>query len=367
MKIILKQIVLLFIIALAVFVIVDKDSFLYSQPVGLITQVKEVSQTATKDDFNNQDKQITQEVTIKILNGHEKNQETTIDNQVAQSQVTGQVYQRGQKVLLGKSNGQYNILTQKRDALVAGLITLFIGLCLIFMRRRSTIMLALSLMLNLGFFVSAVIMQVDFSSLNIILVFSLLAMIFAIVSLLFTLGKTRQMFYTLMTTLLSVGITFLIVLGILGLTGNSGIHFEYMNYVSHDPRYFFYVGAIISVLGAIMDGTGDIVAGMFGVHRQNQVQHYVMIEKEYFKSGLSIGQEIIGTLINVLFMIFMAETFPIAILLLRNNNNWSYIGTIALNLGLLQTLISAIGIVIAIPVTAGFVSIMFGKSKKEVV
>lgn len=101
-----------------------------------------------------------------------------------------------------------------------------------------------------------------------------------------------------------------------------------------------------------MDGTGDIVAGLFGLYRQNQLNQNSMTYRKYVKSGISIGQEIIGTLTNVLFMIFMAAAFPMTLLLLRNGNTWGYIATVGLNLGLLQTVISAIGIVLAVPITA---------------
>ncbi|MCT7850843.1 MAG: YibE/F family protein, partial [Lactobacillus iners] len=62
----------------------------------------------------------------------------------------------------------------------------------------------------------------------------------------------------------------------------------------------------------------------------------------------TLGQEIMGPLINVLVLIFMAESLPMAILLLRDNNTLIYTCQFALSLGILQSLVSAIGIVVTV-------------------
>jgi uncharacterized membrane protein len=261
----------------------------------------------------------------------------------------------GQQVILKKLGNQLQISTLKRDALIVSLLTLLIGLLISFQRLRASIFLLVSLLLNLVYFTVAIFLNIQFNP-PVLVLFGFLSVLFAGSSLLFVLGRTRQMLYTFITTILTTFLTFLLVFFVLHLTGNAGVHFEYLNYVTQDPSEFFFVGTMISVLGAIMDGTGDIVAGLFGLARQNQLNQINMKRADYFKSGLNIGREIIGTLTNVLFMIFMAEALPMTLLLLRNGNSWSYIATVGLNLGLLQSVISAIGIVLAVPVTAGLTS-----------
>ena len=78
---------------------------------------------------------------------------------------------------------------------------------------------------------------------------------------------------------------------------------------------------------------------------------------------MSVGRDIMGTLINVLFMIFMAETLPMVFLMLRNGNNWSYIMDQIMNLGILQSVVSAIGIVLAIPVTSIIVGLVVTRKR----
>lgn len=363
-KFFLKKIILPCLVAVAAFVIVDHNARFYHEPLGIIEEVKTVEKTALSDNFNNKDTEVQQSLKVKLLNTSQKNQILNLKNVSNQSQLTGQLYRKNQKILLRESAGTMQIVGQKRDALIVSLAVLFIGLTLSFIRWRATLFLTLSLLLNLFYFVLALAFDIHFTSVNALITFSCLAFVFAISSLGFVLGFTRQMLFTLLTTVLTSLLTFLLTFSVLKLTGNSGIHFEMMSYVTQNPILFFFVGAIISVLGAIMDGTGDIVAGLFGLYRQNQLNEINMSQKDYIKSGMEIGKEIIGTLTNVLFMIFMAETIPMTLLLLRNGNTWNYIAGTALNLGLLQTIISAIGIVLAVPITAVVTS--FGLRKEAI-
>jgi len=109
---------------------------------------------------------------------------------------------------------------------------------------------------------------------------------------------------------------------------------------------------------------GDIVAGLFGLSRQYSIRNQSADFKVYLKSGMSIGQEIIGTLTNVLFMIFIAETLPLTLLLLRNGNTWGYIATVGLNLGMFQAIISIIGILLSVPITSIITGIGLAYTKK---
>ncbi|GAB2024339.1 YibE/F family protein [Lactovum odontotermitis] len=346
----IKKVLFTLLASLLVFVLLDNDAFLYQkQPIGQISSVRQLSKDSVTDSKGNRDTVLTQELTIRLLNQSGKN--FKLLNKTAVSQVTGQVYRTGQKVILNQVNGDYSILSLKRDALLGALITLFIGLLATFVRWRSSIFLILSLLLNLLYFGIALVFDLQFSG-PVLLIFGILSFVFVISSLLFVLGRTRQMLFTFLTTMLTMLITFSLAISVLALTGNDGIHFEYLDFITQDPVDLFYMSCIISVLGAIMDGTGDIVVGLFGLYRQNQENQLEMTFKDYFRSGMSIGREIIGTLTNVLFMVFMAELLQNTILLLRNGLDWNYVAGVDLNMGLLQTIISGIGIVLSVPVTA---------------
>ena len=103
-----------------------------------------------------------------------------------------------------------------------------------------------------------------------------------------------------------------------------------------------------------MDASTDIVSTLFELKRtQPEIS-----AKQLFKSGQGVGHAIMGPLINVLLMIFFAETFAIAVLYFRTGNTYGYTFAWAMGLGVAQALISGIGITLVIP-TASFLCSRF--------
>ena len=84
------------IFAIVAFFLVSHDQFLYEAPVGKITVAKTVSSHEVSDDFQNKDRQVTQELSIKVLNtkGAEPGN-LNLKNTTTLSQTTGQIYRVG--------------------------------------------------------------------------------------------------------------------------------------------------------------------------------------------------------------------------------------------------------------------------------
>ena len=300
---------------------------------------------------------MTQHLTVAILN---RNQTIKLTNTYADSQVITNRYRVGDQLLLENVGGNIHILSLKRDALIGALATLFIGLLVIYSRWRATSWLLLSLVLNVVLFGVAIHVDIQDKNANVLLVFSVLALGLAIASLALVLGKTLQMTLTLLATVVTTGLTMLILFAVLAVTHGKGVHFETMSYVTQLPKSIFMAQTVIGVLGAVMDEAADIVAMQFGMRRENVTRQF----SDYWQAGLSVGRDIMGTLVNVLFMIFIAETLPMVFLMLRNGNNWAYIMDQIMNLGILQTVVSGIGIVLAVPVTSVIVG--WAMSRKAV-
>ena len=93
------------IFAIVAFFLVSHDQFLYEAPVGKITVAKTVSSHEVSDDFQNKDRQVTQELSIKVLNtkGAEPGN-LNLKNTTTLSQTTGQIYRVGQQVIGKLSN-----------------------------------------------------------------------------------------------------------------------------------------------------------------------------------------------------------------------------------------------------------------------
>ncbi|CAK1228574.1 Uncharacterized membrane protein [Fructobacillus tropaeoli] len=343
----LGRLAIIAVVTILAFFFARFDSFLYPAPVGQVTAVKQTSQESTTDEFGNQDGQYTQNLTVKLLN--RSGQTVKIQNQVMASQTMTTNYEVGDQILLKEYSGSYQIDTIKRDSTLLALVALLVTATIIYVRFKKTSFLLLSVLLNAAVFVVALVVDVHVKSLPVVFWFSLVAVALAALSLYLVLGRSRQAHITLAATTITTALAVFVMWFVLLVTGGIGVHFETMSFVTQVPAPIFYAQTIIGVLGAVMDESADIVAGLFGLHRESPHRPF----KDYWQAGLSVGREILGTLTNVLFMIFIAETIPMVILMLRNGNNWSYILDQVMNLGILQTVVSALGIVWAVPVTAG--------------
>lgn len=342
---------LLLIAVLFVWLFLRHDAFLYQNPVGQVTQVQASVTQKTTDEHGNADVMITQRLTVKLLNREKRI--IVIHNDYAKSQVMTQKYRVGDQLLLEKVAANTHILSLKRDAWVGALMTFFLALLLMYSKWRATSWLLLSMLINIALFGVALLVDIHNKDTNVLLIFSILSILFAAVSLILVLGRTLQMALTLAATLITTFLTIILLIIVLDLTHNVGVHFETMSYVTQVPATLFMAQTVIGVLGAVMDEASDIVAMQFGMRRENSIREF----GDYWHAGVSVGREIMGTLMNVLFMIFIAETLPMVFLMLRNGNNWAYIMDQVMNLGILQTVISAIGIVLAVPVTSVIVGL----------
>ena len=118
--------------------------------------------------------------------------------------------------------------------------------------------------------------------------------------------------------------------------------------------------ALLGVLGAVMDEATDIVSSLYEL-----IQHKPKITvKELLASGRTMGQEIMGPLINVLVLIFISEALPETILYFRDNNTIATTFNFTMSLGATQSAVSAIGIVLTI-VFASLCSLLFLKKPEK--
>ncbi|MBS9335042.1 YibE/F family protein [Fructobacillus sp. M1-13] len=352
-----QKILFIFSLTLFCFLVGRFDSSFYQQPVGEVLSSKTVSSDQSTDEHGNQDESHSQKLKVKLLNRNEK--VVSIENRYLDSKAESERYQKYDQILLNHRNKQYQIDMPKRDSLLFALLGLLASGLYLSMSKKKFSFLFLSLLVNAGLFLAVIIWDASARSLPVLAVFAVLAVLLSALALYFVLGHGKQALITWLATCLSTMLALFVMAVVIFLTGAKGVHFETMSYVTQVPEPIFYAQAVIGVLGAVMDESGDIVAGLFGLHREHADRAW----SEYWTSGLSVGREILGTLTNVLFMIFIAETLPMVILMLQNGNTWSYILDQTMNLGILQTVVSALGIVWSVPVTAFLTASILTKRK----
>ncbi|USS85805.1 YibE/F family protein [Fructilactobacillus myrtifloralis] len=338
------------VVGLVAVLLTHYDAPLYSQTVAEVQQVKNGPRMKTTDEFRNQDYQQNQTVTLKILNGKKRGQTLRVQNQFSRSNATDQEYHPGQQVFLHLGgNSQRNrsglINGFKRDTVVVFLVWLTVSLLLLILKFRGSMAL-LSLVVNALLFMVVVELDVH-TDWNPFVLFSLLAVVFTIVTALLIFGRSKETLVAIIATILGTAAALLIAWLVLMGTHQRGMKFEMMDYVTQQRLPLFFAGSMIGSLGAIMDLSADITSSVFAIYREQPTMRFA----ELFANARKIGRSIMGPLINVLFLIFVASTFPMMVLFLKNGNSWGYSYSMIMSLGIVQSLISGIGIALTVPIT----------------
>lgn len=326
------------------------DAPLYQQTVAQVEQVHNYGKTSTTDEFQNRDYQENQNLKLKILNGKNAGQTVKAQNQFSGSAATDQKYHVGQQVFVHLGSKKIKtssvmITGFKRDTTVIFLIWLTITLLLVILKFRGSMAL-LSLVVNALLFFVAIELNVQ-TNFNPFVLFAILSIIFTMVTALLIFGKSKETIVAIAATIMGTFSAILIAYFALSVTHQRGMKFEMMDYVTQQRLPLFFAGSMIGSLGAIMDLSADITSSLFAVNREEPTLTFWQL----FEDARKIGRSIMGPLINVLFLIFVAGTFPMMVLFLKNGNSWGYSYSMIMSLGIVQSLISGIGIALTVPIT----------------
>ena len=348
----------LFILGMVLLWGVDHDEELYRQPIFKVSQTKVVRQNRTNDEFHNEDRQVGQKLRGVLMNGKRRGRHLTIQNQYSASNAMDRKYHRGEEafLVLHHDLDRSTIKNYKRDVPIAVLVYLAVCLLLVLLKISGLTALS-SIVINAILFVLAVVVNGKTQGTQVLWLFGGLAVVFSALTLWLILGRSRQMLITLASTVIGTVSALLISLLVFKLTHENGIHYESMQYVTQLPQPLFLVESLIGSLGAVMDESTDIVSSLFALVREKPQ----ISRRQIFMSGRDIGKSIMGPLINVLFFIFMGSALPLTLLFLKNGNSWGYSFTMNMSLGVVQSLISAIGIVLAVLLSSALASCLIKK------
>lgn len=320
-------------------------------------QIKDRLVENDRDVYNNKDQTREETLHVKVLSGKYKNKIFTEKNIYNPSQLVTEKYRPGQRLFVSIKKGSLALGNPKRDWVLVLVLTITIAL-MVAIAGRHAIALVISMALSWVIFYAIILLDVKLNGTYIILLFSLADIIFSFVSLLIVQGLNKKMLANWLATLLGVFVSFALCYLIMKLTGESEMKYETGDYATQDPRGIFLAQTLLGVLGAVMDEATDIISSLYEVI---QVKKDIT-PKELMQSGRTMGQEIMGPLINVLVLIFIAGALPETILYLRDNNTLGSAFGFTLSLGATQSVISGISIVLTVIFATGC-SLLFLKKK----
>lgn len=351
----------LIVIGVLALIFTNHNEQFYHRPIAQVLSEKTVSQRKTKDQFDNIDHQYSQRLRVKIMNGRYRGQVLTVQNTYSDSQPMDQHYRVGNKIFLTQVRKQGGKLTgnvdgYKRDTVIVFLLWIVVMMLLLLMGRAGTLALV-SVIINAVLFILAIEIDLRLNGQHIMLLFGTLAVIFTFISLLLVLGFSKRMLATFAATIIGTFVALGVSLLVFMWTHERGIYYESMEYVTQVPRPLFLAETLLGSLGAVMDESSDIIATLFELKQLNPA----VTQRQLFLSGRNVGKSIMGPLVNVLFLIFMVETFTGSLLYIKNGNSWGYTYAMNMSLGTVQSLISGIGIVLSVPLVSLFGALLLGK------
>ncbi len=184
--------------------------------------------------------------------------------------------------------------------------------------------------------------------------FAIAALLFTALSLALVIGLNKHFSVTFLAIFL--GTTSALIFGCLVMyfTKSKGVHYEALDFANQSPKQLFLSATVIGLFGAVLDAATDIVSTLFEMKRSQPE----LTKQQLFKSGQVIGRSVMGPLVNVLLLIFCAETFAMSVLYFKTGNSIAYTFEWTMALVIVQALISGIGIVLTVPL-ASFLSAQF--------
>lgn len=343
----------LLLIFAAVLVFVASDAFLYQDTVAKIISVENTFSYESEGPGGEIEKYYDQEIKAKILNGERKGDVITLSNTYSCSGVNDERYRKGDQlfVSVGSSTEKGTVIGKKRDIYLTMLMGIFLFLLLLLNEWRGGVIF-ISLFINISIFLIALSRYGSGGSL--ITITFVLMLVFSVLTLLFAGGFHKKtaaaIISTLVTTLLCYGIYEIV------LHTCERLPYEMMDYVVNPANLsdLFLTGVLMGSLGAVMDVSISIAAGVAEITRQTPG---VPI-KALVQSVREMGYDIMGTMINVLFFTYISSAITIVVIKIKNGYTLYHLIHFQLVFEIIRFLMGAIGIVLAIPVS-GLFSVLF--------
>ena len=108
-------------------------------------------------------------------------------------------------------------------------------------------------------------------------------------------------------------------------------------------------GVVISALGAVMDVTMGIASAMWEVHSVDPE----LSTKALFRSGMNIGQDMVGTMSNTLILAFLGNSLTLILYLYSMGlQTHQLLSSAYVSLEVIGSISCSIGVILSIPITA---------------
>ncbi|WJM69547.1 YibE/F family protein [Bacillus velezensis] len=346
-------------------IFVTHNASFYERPIAKVTKTTLEHQSDVQDMHKNKDKIFNQTITARLENGSRKGQLIHLSNQYSSSGANDQKYSIGDEVFVsidkGKSSNKDisgSIIDKKRDKQLLLIAWVFIFTLLIVGKKQGFFSIV-SLMFNAVLLSFALDLYRKHPNIGLIFICGVCILIFTVISLLLVSGFHAKTYAAIAATLAGTFVSLLITYLVMLATGEKGLRYEEMQYLTRPYHTVFMAGVFIGSLGAVMDVAITMTSSVFGLYEENKDISLQALRR----SGMEIGKDIMGAMTNILFFAYISGSIPMMLLYLKNDSPIGFTLSMNISLEIARALAGGIGIVLAIPASL-YASIFFIKRKK---
>lgn len=347
-------------------VFVHHNYSFYKNTIAEVVETTMSSRVEVEDNYQNKDVLYTQQLIAKVKNGHEKGLLVHLTNEFSKSQAFDQKFEVGSEIFISINEkveeGQEKtgtITGVKRDKylVIIGWIFIFV---LLLIGKRQGLLSVISLAFNAMLLWFSLDLYINYANQSLLWISGVSIILFTVVSLLLVNGVNEKTFAAIIATLIGTFTSLLITYIALVVTGENGLHYEELQFITRPYKTVFLAGMFIGSLGAVMDVSITMSSSIFGLYEKDPT----ISVKSLTKSGMEIGKDIMGTMTNILFFAYVSGSIPTLLLYFKNSSTLGYTLSLNLSLELVRALTGGIGIVITIPI--GLYTAIFFVNRRKV-
>lgn len=365
-KITRKQFLLYLVLSLSFIVsviFVNHNYSFYDRPIAEIIKTELVNTTEMSDIYGNEDRLFTQKLTAVMKNGQDKGSLIHLTNEYSSSKAYDHEFKVGQNLFVSIDEKENTVLTGtivdvKRDTYVLLVGWIFI-ITLILVGKKQGLFSIISLAVNALLLSFALDIYIKNSDMGLVLICSVSVILFTVISLLLVNGFNEKTYAAILATLFGTFSSLLIAYLVIWLTSENGLRYEEMQFLTRPYQMVFMAGLFIGSLGAVMDVAITMSSSIFGLYEKNNT----ISIKALKKSGMEIGKDIMGTMTNILFFVYISGSIPMILLYIKNDSPLGFTLSMSLSLELARALAGGIGIVLTIPI--GLYTTLFFVNRKR--
>ncbi|GEN46391.1 YibE/F family protein [Alkalibacillus haloalkaliphilus] len=356
--------ILTFLLVVGSFWFVHNNHEFYERSIAEIVEVETVQSEEVTDPHGNEDQLVTQRLEGVIQNGEAKGSVIQLDNEYAASQAYDHEYSVGNDLFVSIDTANEDghltgsILDVKRDHYTLLIAWAFVFILLL-VGQRQGFYSVISLAINALIIALALDFYIQTANISLLVISGVSIVLFTVISLLLVNGNNEKTYAAIAATLLGTLFLFAVTSFVMWGTAGEGLRYEEMQFVTRAPEMVFMAGVLIGALGAIMDVAITMSSSLFNLYEKNSN----ISNKALRKSGMDIGKDIMGTMTNILFFVYISGSIPMIILYLKNSAALGFTLNMNLTLELARALAGGIGIVVTIPIGV-YLTIFFINRKR---